>query len=41
MRPAQKVRRCRTFWVREVELANPDHIAAAETLAVAGWSDRG
>ena len=35
MRPAQKVRSLRTFWVSEVELANAHHIAATETLAVA------
>ena len=34
MRPAQKVRQRRTFWVSEVELANPDHIAAAKSFAM-------
>jgi hypothetical protein len=35
VRPAQKVRRCRTFWEGEVELPHVNEVAAAETLAVA------
>lgn len=35
VRPAQKVRQRRTFWVSEVKLADSDHIAAAKTLSVA------
>ena len=35
MRPTQLVRQRRTYWVAEVELANPNEIASAEPLAVA------
>ena len=34
MGPTQLVRQRRTFWVGEVKLTNPDHLASTETLAV-------
>lgn len=35
VRPAQKVRSLRTFWVNKVKLPETLHIAAAETLTAA------
>ncbi len=35
VRPTQKVRQRRTFWVSEVKLANADYIATTETLTMA------
>ena len=34
MRPTQKVRQRRTFWVSKVELANSDEVATAEAFPV-------